>query len=80
MLLDQLQRLGQVPRLEPVVPFDLDRWIEPELGFTFGVLHVYVRTQLFAREEVEAIAANPENGRTHTTSIAHRPPSLVAAA
>lgn len=54
MLLDQFQRLGQVPWLESVVPFDRDRWLKPELRFTLGVLHMYVRTRLFAREEVKA--------------------------
>jgi hypothetical protein len=50
MLLYELQRLGKVPRLESVVTFDLDRGLKPERGFAFGVLHVDVRPQLFARE------------------------------
>jgi hypothetical protein len=78
VLLDQLQRLGQVPGLEPVVPFDSDRWLKPELRFTLSVLHVYVRTRLFAREEVEAIAAEPKNSRTHRTQ--HSASSLPAPA
>src|SRR5690606_1603246 len=72
VLLNQFQCLGQAPRLEPVVPFDLHCGLEPELGLALGVLHVHVRSRLFAREEVEAIAADPKDGRTHRLSIAQR--------
>ncbi len=42
----------------------------PELGLAGCMLDVHVRSRFLAREEVEAIAPDPENRRTHATRIA----------
>ena len=41
-------------RSKPIISGQLDLWLQPELRFAAGMLHVYVRTDLFAREEVES--------------------------
>ena len=56
MLLDQRQRLGEMPWRETVVPFNLDCRLKPELRFPLGVLHVHVCPWFLTREEVSRAA------------------------
>src|SRR5688500_16786298 len=60
MLLKQLTRLGQLFGFESVVGIEFHELFNPELRFAGCVLDVNVGSPLLAREEVEAIAANPQ--------------------
>jgi len=56
-------------RSKPIISGQLDLWLQPELRFAAGMLHVYVRTDLVAREEVESVPTHPENRRAHRSRI-----------
>ncbi len=65
MLLDDPARCVDASRPEPVISGQFHLWLQPELGFTAGMLHMYVWTRFLARKEVEAIPANTQDSRTH---------------
>ena len=67
MLLDQIPSLCQLLGLQPVVGVKLDHWFNPELRLTRRMLDVHMGSRFLAREEIEAIATDPENRRTHAT-------------
>jgi hypothetical protein len=69
MLLNDLAGCVDACRSKPIISGQLDLWFQPELRFAAGVLHVYVRTDLFAREEVESVPTHPENRRAHRSRI-----------
>ena len=75
MLLYQLLRFGESLRLETIARVEFHCGFDPELGLTLGVLHMYVRPRLLAREEVEPKPLDAQDRRTHSgqdspTSIA----------
>src|SRR5882672_4565251 len=67
MLLDQIPGLCQLLGLQPVVGVKRDHWFNPELRLTRRMLDMHMGSRLLAREEIEAIATDPENRRTHAT-------------
>ncbi len=69
MLLNDLAGYVDPSSAEPVVRRQFDLWLEPELRLAAGVLHMYVRPELLAREEVEPVATYAENGRAHQPRI-----------
>jgi hypothetical protein len=73
MLLKDLQDLSQSPRPKPIIDRKLYGRFDPELGLALRMLNMHVSSRFFAREEVEPIAANTENRRTHATRIAQLP-------
>src|SRR3989338_10439863 len=70
MLLDDLASCVDARWSESVINRQFDLRLQPELGLTAGMLHMYVRARFFAREEVESVPANTENGRAHASRIA----------
>jgi len=70
MLLDDLASCVDARWPESVISRQFDLRLQPELGLTAGMLHMYVRARFFAREEVEPVPANTENGRAHASRIA----------
>ena len=73
MLLDKFGGCVDPTPGQSVVLRQLLPRIQPELCFAAGVLDVHVRPWLFAGEEVEAIAAKSQNGRTHDPCISELP-------
>jgi len=71
MLLYQLLRFGESLRLETIVRVEFHGWFDPELGLTIGVLHMYMRPRLLAREEVEPKPLQAQDRRAHSHRIAH---------
>src|SRR5947209_13724938 len=69
MLLDDLASCVDANCPESVISRQFHLRLEPELGFTAGMLHMYVRARFFAREEVETVPANTENSRAHASRI-----------
>jgi len=74
MLLYQLLRFGESLRLETMVRVEFHGWFDPELGLTIGVLHMYMRPRLLAREEVEPKPLDAQDRRTHMSRRRLRPP------
>ncbi len=73
MLLDNLEGCIDATAGQSVILGQLQPRLQPELCFAAGVLDMHVCPSLFAGEEVEAIAANSQNGRTHDPCISGLP-------
>src|SRR5712691_11787664 len=69
MLLDDLASCVDASWPESVISREFHLRLEPELGFTAGMLHMYVRARFLPREEVDSIPANKKNSRTHASRI-----------
>src|SRR5712691_4709411 len=69
MLLDDLASCVDASCSESVISCQFHLRLQPELGFTAGMLHMDVWARFFAREEVEPIPANTEDSGTHVSRI-----------
>lgn len=69
MLLDDLANCVDTSRPKSIVGCQFYPRFQPELGFTPGMLHVYVRARLLPGEEVEPVAADTQNSRAHASRI-----------
>ena len=72
MLLDQFLCLGDLLRLETEMCHQLQARVDPEFCFAVGVLNVDVSPPFLAGEKVEPEPLDPQNRRTHRSSIAQR--------
>lgn len=69
MLLDDLASCVDASWPESVINRQFHLRLQPKLGFTASMLHMYMWARFLAREEVEPVPANTENSRTHASRI-----------
>ena len=69
MLLDDLASCVDASCSESLISRQFHLRLQPELGFTAGMLHMDVWARFFAREEVEPVPANTEDSGTHVSRI-----------
>ena len=68
---DKVEGARQAPCAHPVVSGQLDLRFQPELRLSIRMVDVDMRSQLFAREKVEAIATMAKDCWTHLPML-HR--------
>src|SRR5262245_31780332 len=76
ILLNELPCFSQARRSQTVVYGHL-QGIQPKLGFSIRVMHVYVRSSFLSREEVEPKPAHPQNSRTHISILVEKDPRVI---
>jgi hypothetical protein len=62
MFFYEAKRGVELARFKAIVFREFNIGLEPKLCFAFGCLHVYMHSNFFAREEVEAVWSVTENG------------------
>ena len=66
MLPNEPKRRSYATPAQSIVACQLHGGIEPELCLTARMLDVYMGPPFLSRKEIEAVPADPEDGRTHT--------------
>ena len=69
---DKVEGACQPPGAHAIVSGQFDFRFQPELRLTICMMDVNVRSQLFTREKVKAIATMAKDGRAHQPML-HRP-------
>jgi hypothetical protein len=69
VLLNQAKRFADFPLRQAIILRQFDDWLNPELRLPVRAHDVNVHPGLFAREEVETIAACAKYGRAHEEII-----------
>src|SRR5262247_3289309 len=75
MLLDQGLDFRNLLWLQTEVAGQLHGRIDPELRFAIGMLNVNVSSSFLTGKEVKPISLDPQDRRTHRTSIAEATPA-----
>jgi hypothetical protein len=76
VLLEQPKRRRNLMVAEAVILREFHHRFQPEFGLTGSILHVHVRPQLLAREEVEPVPAYPKDRGAHAKVIGSPPDKL----